>query len=133
MVIQRLPVILMDTSKIVFCFGHLRIAYRGLLSGGMKKLLVLFFVVHFVITLPAQNTADSLKTDQTLVNADDPSQFFTRIEVFNELQHYDKNDFYLNQTVLRTIWKIGNRFTTRVDLPFVYNSFTSAENHKQSG
>lgn len=83
--------------------------------------------------LSAQNSPDSLKKQQGLANADDPSQFFTRIEVFNELQYYDKNDFYLNQTVLRTIFKIGKRFTTRVDLPFVYNSFTSPANHKQSG
>src|SRR5688572_14888953 len=99
----------------------------------MKKLLILFFAACQPYILPAQNTADSLNKDRTLVNADDPSQFLTRIEVFNELQYYDKSDFYLNQTTLRTILKIGKRFTTRVDIPFVYNSFTSPENHKQSG
>ncbi len=99
----------------------------------MKNLLVLFFFVHYFGLLSAQNLPDSLKKEETLANADDPSQFFTRIEVFNELQHYDKNDFYLNQTVVRTILKIGKRFTTRVDLPFVYNSLKTAEGHKQSG
>jgi hypothetical protein len=64
----------------------------------MKKLLILFFAVCQPYILPAQNTADSLSKDHTLVNADDPSQFLTRIEVFNELQHYDKNNLYLNQT-----------------------------------
>lgn len=99
----------------------------------MKKLLMLFFVMHSADILPAQNPTDSLKKERTLLNADDPSQFFTRIEVFNELQHYEKNDIYLNQTVLRSIWKIGKRFTTRVDIPFVYNSFASTESHKQYG
>ena len=81
-----------------------------------KLLLVLFFLYHAVI-LQAQDSSDTLKVEQTAANADDPSQFFTRIEVFNELQHYDKTDINLNQTVLRTIVKIGKRFTTRIDLP----------------
>lgn len=99
----------------------------------MKKLLFLFFLLHHAGVLPAQNSPDSLKKEQALANADDPSQFFTRIEVFNELQHYDNADLYLNQTVLRTILKIGKRFTTRVDVPFVYSSFASPANHRQSG
>jgi len=99
----------------------------------MNKLLFLFFLLHHAGILFAQNSPDSLKKAQTNANADDPSQFFTRIEVFSELQYYDKNEFYINQTVLRTILKIGKRFTTRIDLPFVYNSFTSPANHRQSG
>jgi hypothetical protein len=72
---------------------------------------------------------------QNTVKADDPSQFFTRIEVFNELQHYNKfnQDFYVNQAVLRTVVKIGKRFTTRVDVPFINNTFTSAADYQQSG
>jgi hypothetical protein len=89
-------------------------------------------LLHAYIII-AQNSTDSLTKEHGLANADDPSQFFTRIEVFNELQYYDKADVYLNQTVVRTIIKIGKRFTTRLDLPFVYNSFTSPANHKQSG
>ena len=101
----------------------------------MKKLLFLFFFLHINGTLHAQNSADTLKQEQLKTNADDPSQFFTRIEVFNELQHYDKdgNDFYLNQTILRTILKIGKRFTTRIDLPYVYNSINTPANYRQSG
>jgi len=98
----------------------------------MKEMLFLFLVFHSA-TLSAQNSADSLKKENGLANADDPSQFFTRIEVFNELQYYDKTDIYLNQTVVRTILKVGKRFTTRLDIPLVYNSFTSPANHKQSG
>jgi len=76
----------------------------------MKKLLFLFFLLHTSGILHAQNSADTLKQEPVKANADDPSQFFTRIEVFNELQHYDRNgsDFYLNQTILRTIVKLGN-------------------------
>jgi len=96
-------------------------------------MLFLIFVLLSAASVSAQNSPDSLKKKHGLANADDPSQFFTRIEVFNELQYYDKADVYLNQTVVRTILKVGKRFTTRVDLPFVYNSFTSPANHKQSG
>jgi hypothetical protein len=101
----------------------------------MKKLLLLFFLLYYVGISHAQNSPDTLKKDPIKANADDPSQFFTRIEVFNELQHYDKNgsDFYLNQTVLRTILKIGKRFTTRIDLPYVYNSINTPANYRQSG
>jgi hypothetical protein len=55
---------------------------------------------------------------------DDPSQFITRIELFNEIQHYP-NDSYLDLTTLRINLKIGKRFTTRLDLPFVYNSLST--------
>ncbi|HEY6504617.1 MAG TPA: hypothetical protein VIZ28_11630 [Chitinophagaceae bacterium] len=99
----------------------------------MTKWLFLFFLLHHVIILQAQNSPDTLKNEPVKANADDPSQFITRIEVFNELQRYDKSDIYLNQTVLRTILKIGKRFTTRIDLPYVYNSFSSPAKHRQSG
>ena len=98
----------------------------------MKKLLSLFFLLSFGI-LQAQNSADTLKNEPLRANADDPSNFLTRVEVYNELQHYNKRDFYLNQTIVRTIVKIGKRFTTRVDLPYVYNSLNTPAHYKQSG
>jgi hypothetical protein len=100
----------------------------------MKKLLPMLFLLYVGIS-HAQTSSDTLKNDSIKANADDPSQFFTRIEVFNELQHYDKNgsDFYFNQTVLRTVVKIGKRFTTRIDLPYVHNSINTPANHRQSG
>src|SRR3954465_14689743 len=100
----------------------------------MKKLLCLFFLLYHPGISYAQTSSDTLKKEALKANADDPSQFFTRVEVFNELQHYEKNgsDFYLNQTVLRTILKIGKRFTTRIDLPYVYNSVNTAAHYKQS-
>ena len=101
----------------------------------MKKLLFLFFLFHPAFGLLAQNSADTIKQEELKKNADDPSQFLTRIEFFNELQHYNRNgnDFYINQTTLRTILRIGKRFTTRVDLPYVYNTIKNPANYKQSG
>ena len=101
----------------------------------MKKLLFLFFLFYHACRLLAQNPADTVKQEQLKKNADDPSQFLTRIEFFNELQHYDRNgnEFYINQTTLRTILRIGKRFTTRIDLPYVYNSVKNPADYKNSG
>ena len=99
----------------------------------MKKLLLLFFVLYNTCSTNAQTSPDTVLIEKSVPKADDPSEFFTRIEVFDELQYYDTKDYFLNQTILRTVVKIGKRFTTRVDLPFVYNSFKSEENYRQSG
>ena len=101
----------------------------------MKKLLLFGVLFYNVYGLLAQNSADTVKQEQLKKNADDPSQFLTRIELFNELQHYNKNgnEFDVNQTTLRTILRIGKRFTTRIDLPYVYNSINTQANYKQSG
>jgi hypothetical protein len=101
----------------------------------MKKLLFLFFLFYKACSLFAQDSTGTVKEEQLKKNADDPSQFLTRIELFNELQHHNRNgnDFYVNQTTLRTILKIGKRFTTRIDLPYVYNTVNHPANYKQSG
>jgi len=99
----------------------------------MEKLLFIFFFLLQTGIMQAQNSSDTIKKQQSHANADDPSQFFTRIEVFNELQRYDKKDVFLNQAVLRTVVQIGKRFTTRIDLPYVYNSFNSPAKPKKSG
>jgi hypothetical protein len=101
----------------------------------MKKLLFLFYLFYHACCLLAQNSPDTLKQEQLKKNADDPANFLTRIEFFNELQHYERNgnDFYVNQTTLRTILRVGKRFTTRIDLPYVYNSINTPADHKQSG
>src|SRR6187399_554530 len=101
----------------------------------MKKLLFLFFLSCQAFGLLAQNSADTVKQEQIKKNADDPANFLTRIEFFNELQHHEKNgnDFYVNQTTVRTILRIGKRFTTRIDLPFVYNSIKTPANYKEAG
>jgi len=101
----------------------------------MKKLLFFSLLFCHANALLAQNSADTAKQEQLKRNADDPSQFLTRIEFFNELQHYNRNgnEFYVNQTTLRTILKIGKRFTTRIDLPYVYNTINHPANYKESG
>jgi hypothetical protein len=99
----------------------------------MKKLLLIFFILYYACCTNAQIAPDTALIEKNVPKADDPSEFFTRIEVFNELQYHEAEDLFYNKTILRTIVKIGKRFTTRLDLPFVYNSSTSDENYKQSG
>lgn len=99
----------------------------------LKKLLFLLLLVQWTSVSDAQTSSDTLEAEQQGAKADDPSQFLTRLEVFNNLQRYDKRDAYLNQTTLRNIVKIGKRFTSRVDIPFVYNSYESPANHQPSG
>jgi hypothetical protein len=99
----------------------------------MKKLLFSIFVLLHAAILLAQNSADSLKNLPKITNADDPSNFLTRIETFNELQRYNEKDFYFNQSIVRVVVKIGKRFTSRVDLPYVYNSFNFEANYPHNG
>jgi len=101
----------------------------------LKKLLLFLFSLYTISVMFAQNPADTVKQEQIKKNADDPANFLTRVEFFNELQHYERNgnDIYVNQTTLRTIFKLGKRFTTRIDLPYVYNSTNTPANYKQSG
>lgn len=92
----------------------------------LKKLFAFFVLILLVRFSYGQTSSDSLKNIEApkIISADDPSQFLTRVEIFNEFQHYDKYDgFNLNQTTIRTIVKLGKRFTTRVDIPFVNNTF----------
>ena len=65
----------------------------------MKKLLLLVFLFYHAGNLFAQDSTGTVKQEQLKKNADDPSQFLTRIEFFNELQHYNRNgnEFYVNQ------------------------------------
>ncbi len=99
----------------------------------MKKLLTFVYLLLCASMLQAQDAADTAKVKQLDTNADDPSQFFTRIEVFNELQYYNKSGVYLNQSVFRAIVQLGKRFTTRIDLPYVHNSLNTPAKHRQSG
>lgn len=93
---------------------------------------MLLLLLHLIKMVNAQTVSDSIKDDHRTANADDPSQFFTRIEIFNEIQHY-KNDTYLDISTIRTIVKVGKRFTTRLDVPLIYNSTFSSAGYKQFG
>jgi hypothetical protein len=99
----------------------------------MKQLLFFILFLPNIGILYGQNLSDTTKVKQNEDAAgDDPSQFFTRIELFNEVQHYP-NDIYIDQTTLRINVKIGKRFTTRLDVPFVYNSVSSAADYDHFG
>ena len=100
----------------------------------MKRLCILIALLYGGL-LHAQVPSDSLKKSESLAPGDDPSQFLTRMELFSELQQFKSgtSSFYINQTTFRTIVKIGKRFTTRLDLPFVYNTFPAPANSDKSG
>jgi hypothetical protein len=83
-------------------------------------------------TVAGQAKAESLSTRQSVSDADDPSQLFSRVEVFNDLQHLTSGT-YFNQTVVRTNLQIGKRFTTRLDIPYVYCSAQPPEGKNHSG
>ena len=102
----------------------------------LKKLFAFFVLILLVRFSYGQTSSDSLKNIPApkIISADDPSQFLTRVEIFNEFQHYDKaGGFNLNQTVLRTIVKLGKRFTTRVDIPYVTNTFSYPQGFDKGG
>lgn len=102
----------------------------------MVKQQLLFLILFCCATeVVAQSQTDSLAAQVGSTAADDPSQFLTRMELFSEIQHHSHNgsDFYLNQTTLRTIVTIGKRFTTRLDVPFVYNSLSTEADYQQFG
>ena len=88
-----------------------------------------------MIILHAQTSADTSSEKQTEAAGDDPSQFITRAEFFNELQYHKHNgsEFYLDITTLRAVVKIGKRFTTRLDVPVVYNSLSTEADYRQFG
>ena len=97
-----------------------------------KKNLLLLISIHFFLFTQAQTPSDSSRIPEDEAMADDPSRFFTRVELFNELQKHH-NNYYLDQTTLRTIVKLGDKFTTRLDIPFLHNSVNSSAGYQQFG
>jgi hypothetical protein len=97
----------------------------------LKKILLLFLLIHFTGFTKAQ-TADSTRLPEDEAIADDPARFVTRIELFNELQKH-QNNVYLNQTTVRAIVKMGDKFTTRLDIPFLYNSMKTPVGYPSFG
>ena len=79
----------------------------------------------------AQKNSDTLHHASRGAAADDPSEFLSRVELFNENLHFD--DFTFNQTTLRVNFKLGKRFTTRADIPYVYNSGNAEKGYASSG
>ena len=95
----------------------------------MKNFLSLILIILSYPFAAAQASTDSLEIKKP---ADDPASFLTRLEVFNEFQHYG-NGIELNQTVVRNIIRIGKKFTTRIDVPIVHNSFEHPAGYSQFG
>lgn len=97
-----------------------------------RIILVILIITCTAYENYAQTKQDTSGDGRPAASVDDPSQFFTRIEIFNELMHFNKG-YNLNFTTWRTNVKIGKKLTTRVDIPWVYNSSNSPENYKGSG
>ena len=97
-----------------------------------RFLTVILIITCWTNTNFSQTKINPSQEGSKAASVDDPSQFFTRIEIFNELQHYNKG-YYLNQTILRTNVKLGKKLTTRIDIPWNYNSKYSPQGYKHSG
>jgi hypothetical protein len=97
----------------------------------MRPLLCLFLLTITYTNCLSQAIADTASTATETRAAEDPTQFISRIEVFNEYQHFNSG-VNLNITTIRAVIKIGKRFTTRIEVPFVYNS-TNTTDYKQQG
>jgi len=98
----------------------------------MKWLLILFILFPVIGFSQEQNLKDTLSNKMDAVHPDDPSQFFTRVEFFNDFQNYgDKG--YINFTTIRGMSKLGKRFNTRIDIPFTYCTFSPESGNKQFG
>ena len=85
----------------------------------------MFFVLEYACFTNGQTSSSIVLTEKNVAKADDPSDFFTRIEAFNELQYHEAEELFYNKTVLRTTVKIGKQFTTRLNPLFFYTSSTS--------
>lgn len=108
---------------------------KSLLYIAMPSLTKVFFIGSILgmsSVASAQVVQDSVHSQmQTSAFSNDPTKFFSRTELFSELQHL-KTGGYLNMTTFRTILRFRKRFTTRLDIPYVYNSTPSGD-QKQSG
>jgi hypothetical protein len=115
-----------------FAFSISQIPEWIISTGSVRKMLPVIFLMHITGFSLAQTSSDSSGIPEDEAAADDPSRYFTRVELFNELQRHH-NNYYLNATTLRTIVKLGEKFTTRLDIPFLYNSTNSPAGYQQFG
>lgn len=97
----------------------------------MKYGLTFLVVLLFVSNHSAQTEQDTLVHQEERKVAEDPTQFLSRVELFSEYQHFE-NGINLNITTLRSVVKLGKRFTSRIDIPVVYNSKNTTD-YKQFG
>src|SRR6476660_7721734 len=79
------------------------------------------YLLFFFLSLNSYSQQDTISSAQTGIALEDPSNIITRVSIFNEHQKLKSGQF-LNITTTRTVMAIGKRFTTRLDIPVVYNS-----------
>lgn len=76
-------------------------------------------IIPFCLLLSGQAFGQTDSTSQqNSILQDDPSNIFTRIELFNEYQTSTSGEA-MNVTTARGIMALGKRFTTRLDIPFI--------------
>jgi hypothetical protein len=104
------------------------------LQGKLIITFLFFIALLFATTnILGQDSTIRKSNSQRQIASDDPSQFISRIELFNELHRFNKDDIYLNITTLRTLIKLGKRFSTRLEIPYVYNSKNTTGEMNHSG
>lgn len=96
----------------------------------MNKFLVFCLLYLFIFQNTHGQDSTSTQSSGAMIQ-DDPSTILSRLEVVNEFQHF-KNGEYLNVTTIRNVLALGKRFTTRLEIPIVYNS-TSGTIYDQYG
>jgi hypothetical protein len=97
----------------------------------MKRTSVLF-ILFFLCFLVAHGQEDkTVSESHSGIKQDDPSQFITRAEVFNELMKLQSGEF-LNFTTFRSVIALGKKFSTRFEIPYMYNS-SSVTGYDNSG
>ncbi len=84
------------------------------ISGTCRWLFPLFLFVARI----AFGQTDTTANEQNGILQDDPSNIFTRVELFNEYQTSTNGDV-MNATTARGIMAIGKRFTTRFEVPYI--------------
>jgi hypothetical protein len=124
---------------VFFVPGGLQILKSHFFWDSGKKPILVSLLILCLGCLQAQDSASPSVGKESPEMSDDPSRFFTRLEIFNELQHYrhfvplNRDNVDLNATTFRAIVKLGEKFTTRVDIPVVHNSASMPGGIPQSG
>ncbi|MBL7851636.1 MAG: hypothetical protein JNN04_12095 [Cyclobacteriaceae bacterium] len=110
----------------VFDFGlaYVRPVINGDPSGKILFATLRSLLFFLLFVRAAFGQSDSLSRHNGILQ-DDPSNIFTRIELFNERQTLTDGTV-ANVTTARGIMAIGKRFTTRVDIPYISLPRTSS-------
>ncbi len=86
----------------------------------------ILLLMCLLIVMPSfSQTENPVPEGHTGIVQDDPSQFITRAELYNELMKLQSGDF-LNFTTFRSVIALGKRFSTRFEIPYIYNSSTAS-------